>query len=143
MLAEYKEKERQKYLKKKEKGQRKCVDMTPREHRKARKKWVAYSSDYRKKQKIREITDKYVDQNTPPSSEDEIIPEIPLLNKEREAEARRKSIVQRKKKNRILKRKDLLIQSLKKKLAAEQQRNRRLKHRMIKKRKQLHQKVKF
>ncbi|KAK9880170.1 hypothetical protein WA026_010043 [Henosepilachna vigintioctopunctata] len=71
--------------------------MTPREHRKARKNWVAYSSDYRKKQKIQENTDKYANQNTPPSSEDEIIPEVPLLNKEREAEARRRSIVQRKK----------------------------------------------
>ncbi|GBP73293.1 hypothetical protein EVAR_54787_1 [Eumeta japonica] len=58
LLAEYKEKERLKYLKKKEKGQRKCVkDMTPREHRKARKNWVAYSSDHRKKQKIQENTD--------------------------------------------------------------------------------------
>lgn len=97
LLVEYKEKERLKYLKKKENGQRKCVkDMTPREHRKERKNWVAYSSDYRKKQKIRENTDKYVDQNTPPSSEDEIIPEVPLLNNEREAESRRRSIVQRK-----------------------------------------------
>ncbi|GBP89159.1 hypothetical protein EVAR_70201_1 [Eumeta japonica] len=136
LLAEYKEKERLKYLKKKEKGQRKCVkDMTPREHRKARKNWVAYSSDYRKKQKIQENTDKYANQNTPPSSEDEIIPEVPLLNKEREAKARRRSIVQRKKRNSILKRKDLLIENLKKKLASEQQKNRRLKQRMIKKKK--------
>ncbi|KAK9873521.1 hypothetical protein WA026_022933 [Henosepilachna vigintioctopunctata] len=136
LLAEYKEKERLKYLKKKEKGQRKCVkDMTPREHRKARKNWVAYSSDYRKKQKIQENTDKYANQNTPPSSEDEIIPEVPLLNKEREAEARRRSIVQRKKRNSMLKRKDLLIANLKKKLASEQQKNRRLKQRMIKKKK--------
>ncbi|GBP53714.1 hypothetical protein EVAR_39868_1 [Eumeta japonica] len=109
--------------------------MTPREHRKARKNWVAYSSDYRKKQKIQENTDKYANQNTPPSSEDEIIPEVPLLNKEREAEARRRSIVQRKKRNSILKRKDLLIENLKKKLASEQQKNRRLKQRMIKKKK--------
>ncbi|KAK9873500.1 hypothetical protein WA026_022912 [Henosepilachna vigintioctopunctata] len=109
--------------------------MTPREHRKARKNWVAYSSDYRKKQKIQENTDKYANQNTPPSSEDEIIPEVPLLNKEREAEARRRSIVQRKKRNSMLKRKDLLIANLKKKLASEQQKNRRLKQRMIKKKK--------
>ncbi|KAK9892593.1 hypothetical protein WA026_020975 [Henosepilachna vigintioctopunctata] len=108
--------------------------MTPREHRKARKNWVAYSSDYRKKQKIQENTDKYANQNTP-SSEDEIIPEVPLLNKEREAEARRRSIVQRKKRNSMLKRKDLLIANLKKKLASEQQKNRRLKQRMIKKKK--------
>ncbi|KAK9877666.1 hypothetical protein WA026_019337 [Henosepilachna vigintioctopunctata] len=91
--------------------------------------------DYRKKQKIQENTDKYANQNTPPSSEDEIIPEVPLLNKEREAEARRRSIVQRKKRNSMLKRKDLLIANLKKKLASEQQKNRRLKQRMIKKKK--------
>lgn len=37
-LAEYKENERLKYLKKKEKGQRKCIkDMTSREQRKTRK----------------------------------------------------------------------------------------------------------
>ncbi|CAH1999970.1 unnamed protein product [Acanthoscelides obtectus] len=138
LLAAYKEKERLKYLKKKEKGQRKCVkDMTPREHRKARKNWVAYSSDYRKKQKIRDNTDKYVDQNTPPSSEDEIIPEAPLLNNERGAEARRRSIVQWRKRNSMLKRKDLLIENLKKKLVNEQQRNRRLKHRMIQKKQAL------
>ena len=144
LLAEYKEKERLKYLKKKEKGQRKCVkDMTPREHRKARKNWVAYSSDYRKKQKIRENIDEYVDQNTPPSSEDDNIPEVPLLHDGREAEARRRSIAQRKKRNSILKRKDLLIRNLKKKLASEQQKNRRLKHRMIKKKQVLTPKSKI
>lgn len=53
LLAEYKEKERQKYLKKKEKGQRKSIqDMTPREQRKIRKKWKKYSTDYRKKKTI-------------------------------------------------------------------------------------------
>lgn len=42
-----KEKERQKYLKKKEKGQRKVVaDMTDREKRQARKKWRKYSTTY-------------------------------------------------------------------------------------------------
>lgn len=42
-----KEKERQKYLKKKEKGQRKVVaDMTDREKRQARKKWRKYSKTY-------------------------------------------------------------------------------------------------
>lgn len=39
LLTEYKEKEKLNYLRKKEKGQRKCVkDMTPREHRKVKKK---------------------------------------------------------------------------------------------------------
>ena len=46
-LAEQKEKERLKYLKKKEKGTRKSIsDMTPREQRKTRKKWRAYSASY-------------------------------------------------------------------------------------------------
>ncbi|GBP32617.1 hypothetical protein EVAR_25978_1 [Eumeta japonica] len=92
-----------------------CKDMTPREHRKARKTGSLIHQII-EKTKIQENTDKYANQNTPPSSEDEIIPEVPLLNKEREAEARR-SIVQRKK-NSILKRKDLLIENLKKNLPA-------------------------
>ncbi|CAH1974183.1 unnamed protein product [Acanthoscelides obtectus] len=53
LLAEYKEKERVKYLRKKGKGQRKSIqDMTPREQRKIRKQWKKYSTDYRKKKTI-------------------------------------------------------------------------------------------
>lgn len=49
-LAEYKEKERLRYLKKKEKGQRKSIkDMTPREQRITRKNWKGYAKDYRRK----------------------------------------------------------------------------------------------
>ncbi|KAF5305378.1 hypothetical protein FQA39_LY09207 [Lamprigera yunnana] len=65
-LAQFKEKERLKYLKKKEKGQRKCVkNMTLREQRKIKKKWKKYSSDYRKNQ------NNYIAQNTPLSSDEE------------------------------------------------------------------------
>ncbi|CAB3235371.1 unnamed protein product [Arctia plantaginis] len=53
LLSQHKMLERLKYLKKKEKGQRKCIkDMTPREQRKIRKKWKKYSSDYRLNQKV-------------------------------------------------------------------------------------------
>lgn len=46
-FAAQREKERQKYLKQKEKGQRKLVSqMSPREKREARKKWKCYSSTY-------------------------------------------------------------------------------------------------
>ncbi|KAF5285715.1 hypothetical protein FQA39_LY16521 [Lamprigera yunnana] len=47
-LAEYKEKQKLQYLRKKEKGQRKNVkEMTPREQQITRKKWKNYSSNYR------------------------------------------------------------------------------------------------
>uniref|UniRef100_A0A1E1W883 Uncharacterized protein n=1 Tax=Pectinophora gossypiella TaxID=13191 RepID=A0A1E1W883_PECGO len=56
LLAQHKEKERLKYLKKKEKGQRKFVqDMTSRAHRKIKKKWKKYSSDYRKNLKLQKV----------------------------------------------------------------------------------------
>nr|CAI5831928.1 unnamed protein product [Callosobruchus analis] len=56
LLAAHKEKERQKYLRKKEKGQRKCIeDMTPRAQRKIRQKWKKYSSDYRKRQTVTKV----------------------------------------------------------------------------------------
>lgn len=47
-----KEKERVKYLKKKQKGTSKLVDyMTPREHREAKKKWREHCRNYRDKKK--------------------------------------------------------------------------------------------
>lgn len=49
---ELREKERLKYLKKKEKGTRKLVEnMTPREHRDAKKKWKQHCTKYRSKKK--------------------------------------------------------------------------------------------
>lgn len=52
-LAEYKEKQKLQYLRKKEKGQRKNVeDMTPREQRITRKKWKNYSSNYRPRKQL-------------------------------------------------------------------------------------------
>ncbi|KAF9422926.1 hypothetical protein HW555_001469 [Spodoptera exigua] len=142
LLAEYREKERLKYLKKKEKGKRKCVkDMTPREHRAAKKKWVAYSADYRKKQNIHNNAHKNMKPNTPPSSDEENIPEA--VDNDRRVEARKRSILHRKKRNKILKEKDLLIENLRKKLANEQQRIRRLKRKVIEKKKVLTPKSKI
>ncbi|XP_060806067.1 uncharacterized protein LOC132902972 [Amyelois transitella] len=70
---EMKEKERLKYQKKKEKGLRKLVrDMTPREHRTAKKNWKKHCTDYRARKKtLKETTNAFVRDNTP-SSETEI-----------------------------------------------------------------------
>lgn len=106
LLADYKEKERQRYLKKKENGQRKCIsDMTPREQRICRKKWKNYSSDYRKNQKAKKVCNNFILQNTP--LESDII----------------------KQKNMTLKKKDTIIAELKKKLNAQQKKYNRLKQR--------------
>lgn len=110
---------------------------------KSTKKWKFYSSDYRKRQITRRNADEYIDQNTPPSSDGENIPDVPVKNNERRAEAKRRSIVHRKKRNRILKNMGLVIDDLKKKLARQQQRNRRLKRRMIKVKKALTPKSKI
>lgn len=66
---ELREKERLKYLKKKEKGTRKLVkDMTPREHREAKKKWREHCNKYRSKKKVlRNVTNTYMRENTPDS----------------------------------------------------------------------------
>ncbi|KAF2893851.1 hypothetical protein ILUMI_12324 [Ignelater luminosus] len=70
-LAEYKEKERLRYLKKKEKGLRKSIkEMTPREQRITRKKWRKYSTDYRQKQSLNRNTSNFVRQNTSSSTSD-------------------------------------------------------------------------
>lgn len=146
LLAEYKEKERLKYLKKKEKGQRKCVkDMTPREQRKIRKKWKKYSSDYRKNQKIRKDCNNYIAQNTPPSSDEEFPEENrapePLNNNKnnqnvnadlRQVEAKRRSLHQRKLRNIALQKKCAIIADLKRKLNTQQKKYNRLKQRIEK-----------
>nr|CAI5851786.1 unnamed protein product [Callosobruchus analis] len=71
-LAEYKENERQKYLKKIEKGQRKTINqMTDREKRPTRRKWREYSSSYRQKQAVAKNTENYIHETTPPLSDNE------------------------------------------------------------------------
>ncbi|XP_022819027.1 uncharacterized protein LOC111353248 [Spodoptera litura] len=66
---ELREKERLKYLKKKEKGTRKLVEnMTPREHRDAKKKWKQHCTKYRSKKKVlANITNSFIKENTPDS----------------------------------------------------------------------------
>lgn len=66
---ELREKERLKYIKKKEIGKRKVVaDMTPREHREAKKKWKEHCSTYRNKKKhLKNSTEIYIRENTPDS----------------------------------------------------------------------------
>lgn len=63
------EKECLKYLKKKEKGTRKLVkNMTPREHRDAKKKWKKHCTKYRNKKKVlANITNSFIKENTPDS----------------------------------------------------------------------------
>lgn len=134
LLAEYKEKERLKYLRKKEKGQRKCVkDMTPREHRKVKKNWITYSAAYRQNKKVVKHADQYIDENTPPTSDGENglqVPQqrnleqqvddinVPCIADGRQAEAKRRSILQRKIRNKQLRKKNQVIAKLKKKLLA-------------------------
>ncbi|KAF9417919.1 hypothetical protein HW555_005064 [Spodoptera exigua] len=79
--------------------------------------------------------------NTPPSSDEENIPEA--VDNDRRVEAIKRSILHRKKRNKILKEKDLLIENLRKKLANEQQRIRRLKRKVIEKKKVLTPKSKI
>ncbi|KAI8420458.1 hypothetical protein MSG28_008946 [Choristoneura fumiferana] len=148
LLAKYKEKERLKYLKKKEKGQRKCVkDMTPREHRKMKKNWSTYSAAYRQNKKIGKLADKYMDENTPPSSDGENNPQVQEeisperqsvgIADRRQAEAKRRSILQRKIRNKQLQKKNHVITELKKKLANQRQKYKRLKRTIKKSKKAL------
>ncbi|XP_049876011.1 uncharacterized protein LOC126377838 [Pectinophora gossypiella] len=143
LLAQHKEKERLKYLKKKEKGQRKFVqDMTSREHRKIKKKWKKYSSDYRKNLKLQKVCDNFVVENTPPSSDDESIrepvaPELLIYNENvnddlRQVEAKRRSLIQRKERNKLLQKKCQIIANLKKKLNTQLKKYSRLKKKIKK-----------
>lgn len=150
LLAEYKEKEKLKYLKKKEKGQRKSIqDMTPREQRKIRKQWKKYSTDYRKKKTIKQDCEIYVTQNTPPTSENEenVAPEPQIndYNNEnlRQVEANKRSRYQRKIRNKVLQEKSAIIDDLKKKLNTQQKKYYRLKRKIKKAKKLLTPKTKL
>nr|CAI5869417.1 unnamed protein product [Callosobruchus analis] len=128
-LAEYKEKERQKYLKKIEKGQRKTINqMTDREKRSTRRKWREYSSSYRQKQAVAKNTENYIHETTPPLSDNEAHRENipPLSDNEAQQEAKRRSYKQRKLRNKQIKQKDAMISLLKKKIKAQRQKYKRL-----------------
>ncbi|VEN41133.1 unnamed protein product [Callosobruchus maculatus] len=128
-LAEYKEKEKQKYLKKIEKGQRKRINqMTDREKRSTRRKWREYSSTYRQKKVVEHHTENFICETTPPLSDNEPHREnIPHIADRRVQEAKRRSWKQRKLRNRQIKQKDAYIFELKKKIKSQRQKYKRLK----------------
>lgn len=117
---EMKEKERQKYKKKMEKGTRKLVkDMSRREHKAAKKTWKEHCSKYRAKKKVmKDITNNFARENTP-DSEDTAEERL-----ERLVTARKKS--DKKKREQILKEKDLKIQEYKRKMEKYKKRLQRL-----------------
>lgn len=136
-LAEYKEKQRLQYLKKKEKGQRKNVkEMTPREQRMTRQKWKKYSSDYRhKKQLLKQTTHNFMQQNTPPNTDDELgsVEIRPIINEDQRAkEAKKRSEKQRKYRNKELKRMQAVVSKLKTKLNSQRQKYKRVKKKLKK-----------
>ncbi|KAG5869044.1 hypothetical protein JTB14_034659 [Gonioctena quinquepunctata] len=139
-LAEYKEKQRLQYLKKKENGQRKNIkDMTPREQRLTRNEWKKYSSKYRQqKQLLKNNTDNFVRQNTPSTTDDEAQPIVgelirSIVNEDRRAnEAKRRSERQRKFRNKQLKGMKAMVSKLKTKLNNQRQKYRRVKRQLEK-----------
>lgn len=112
-----KEKERLKYLKKKEKGTRKLVDnMTPREHREAKKKWREHCSNYRnKKKQLKNIATAFMRENTPETDVSDSLrmptPGRDVADKIQKRKNRNKAL-----RYRINKKKDDEINKLKKKL---------------------------
>lgn len=139
-LAEYKEKQKLQYLRKKEKGQRKNVeDMTPREQRITRKKWKNYSSNYRqRKQLLKQTTNNFIRQNSPPLTDDEIQLIIneeirPVINEDQRAkEAKKRSERQRKSRNKEIKKMKAIVSKLKTKLNTQRQKYKRVKKQLKK-----------
>lgn len=121
------EKERQKYQKKKEKGTRKLVkDMSRREHKAAKKTWKEHCSNYRsKKQAMKDITNTFARENTP-DSENPVEERLDPLRPSENAfvTARKKSA--KKKREQILKEKNLKIQEYKRKMEKYKKRLQRL-----------------
>lgn len=135
-LAAQKEKNRQKYLTRREKGQRKLIsEMTDREKRQTRKKWKSYSKTYYgKKTAMEKATKDFVRENTPSSLCDENVNpniqqqvgNVPNLTP-RVIVARKRALKQRKERNRKLQIKDKEIRNLKAKLQKYKKRYTRLK----------------
>ena len=118
--SELQEKERLKYLRKKEQGKVKAAKgMTPRENRLARKRWRENVAAYRRRQKaLADITNRIVRENTPDSLTDEQARQEQENNSEdrRKIAAKKRSVKMRKHRSKIIKRKDDEIQKLKRKL---------------------------
>lgn len=137
-LAEYKEKQRLQYLKKKEKGQRKNIEqMTPREQRTTRKKWKEYSLKYRQKtHQLKETTNRFIRENTPITTDDEMQPieeNRPVFQEDRRVkEAKKRSERQRKSRNKQLKKMAAVVSKLKTKLNTQRQKYKRVKKKLKK-----------
>lgn len=110
---ELREKERIKYLKKKEKGTRKLVkNMTSREHREAKKKWKEHCTKYRSKRKVlRNVTNTFVRENTPDSETNPTQPPTPQISESIRTQKNREKMLR----YRMRKKKDEEIKTLKKK----------------------------
>ncbi|KAK4880918.1 hypothetical protein RN001_004237 [Aquatica leii] len=117
--AKLKQKEREQYIKKKEKKiVRPINEQNEREQRMKRKHWRKHSRTYRLKKKLSENTSKYVEENTPPSSP---APAEEVENIQREETpqsiaGKRLAARNRKRRNRQLQEKGKMIQKLQKKL---------------------------
>ncbi|KAL4714255.1 hypothetical protein ACJJTC_009607 [Scirpophaga incertulas] len=122
---EMKEKERQKYQKKKEKGTRKLVqDMSRREHKAVKKTWKEHCTKYRaKKKNLKDITNTFIRENIPDSIDPPVECRAPL----RSSVAARNKEANKKKLEKILKEKDHKIQEYKQKFEKYKKRLQRLK----------------
>lgn len=112
--AELKEKEKEKYIKKKEKGLIKSVkDMTEREQRAIRKIWREKTKKLRerRKQKSNQIAPP-----TPPDSDNEDLPVNPQMKNNRALAAKRRSDCQRKMRNKIIRRQNFELKTLRQKI---------------------------
>ncbi|KAG5884175.1 hypothetical protein JTB14_034714 [Gonioctena quinquepunctata] len=113
--------------------------MTPREQRSTSNEWKTYSSKYRQqKQLLKNITDNFVRQNTPSTTDDEAQPIVgelirSIVNEDRRAnEAKRRSERQRKFRNKQLKEMKAMVSKLKTKLNNQRQKYRRVKRQLKK-----------
>lgn len=120
--AELKEKEKQQYKKKKEKGQIKSInDMTKREQRAVRKIWREKTKKHRDRVKLQSTRNYPV---TPPPSDNEDQPPLPQNNIA--LAAKRRSEIQRKRRNKLIKKQKYEIKQLHQKLRDYQKKLRRI-----------------
>lgn len=119
-----KEKEKKQYALKKKKGTVKPIDKcTPRQQRIKRKNWRKISKRYRENKKIKELQGDYVQNNTPPESENESFDDEAL----QDIAKQRRSNKIRKRRSRESAKKDKLISKLKSKVEKYKKRYQRLK----------------
>ncbi|CAF4951139.1 unnamed protein product [Pieris macdunnoughi] len=120
--AKLKEKERQQYKKKKEKGQIKSInDMTEREQRAVRKIWREKTKKHRDRVKIQSTRNNPL---TPPASDNEDQPPLPQNNIA--LAAKRRSEIQRKLRNQLIKKQKYEIKQLRQKVRDCQKKLRRI-----------------